>query len=161
MPLLPLAFSLVTPVPWHTDWIWGCPLIVLTVAIHVAGLGLVTRRAVMICDRLTHRGHPITGGAIGLAAITVLATMLHGVEAGVWAMTYCFIGALPDFKSAMLYSVGAMTTYGHDSLALQTHWRMLGAIEALNGWLLFGMSSAFLFWLIQSVWSPEQRRERT
>jgi hypothetical protein len=45
----------------------------------------------------------------------------------------------------MLYSMGAMTTYGHQSLFLEDRWRLLGTIEALNGWLLFGLSTAFLF----------------
>ena len=56
----------------------------------------------------------------------------------------------------MLYSMGAMTTYGHQSLYLEERWWLLGTIEALNGWLLFGLSTAFLFWLIQEV-SPNGR----
>jgi hypothetical protein len=32
-------------------------------------------------------------------------------------------------------------------------------IEALNGWLLFGLSTAFLFWLLQEV-SPGSRAGR-
>jgi hypothetical protein len=54
----------------------------------------------------------------------------------------------------MLYSLGAMTTYGHQNL--EKHWQLLGTIEALNGSLLFGLSTAFLFWLIQEV-SPNNR----
>ena len=78
---------------------------------------------------------------------------------GFWAIAYVFVGALRDFRSAMLYSMGAMTTYGHQSLYLEDKWRLLGTIEALNGWLLFGLSTAFLFWLIQEV-SPKNRTDR-
>ena len=56
-----------------------------------------------------------------------------------------------DFGSAMLYSLGAITTYGHENLDLAAQWKLLGAIEALNGWLLFGLTTAFLFWLFQEV----------
>jgi hypothetical protein len=56
----------------------------------------------------------------------------------------------------MLYSLGAMTTYGHQNLYLQEHWRLIGPIEALNGSLLVGLTTAFLFWLIQEV-SPRNR----
>jgi hypothetical protein len=149
------------PVPWSADWVWGCPLIVLTVIIHVVGLGLIARLDVASYGEGLHYHQRVATGAVILAATTVFATVLHGFEAGVWAISYCFIGALPDFKSAMLYSLGAMTTYGHDVLALQTHWRMLGAIEALNGWLLFGLSGAFLFWIIQTLWSTPQRQQPT
>jgi hypothetical protein len=51
----------------------------------------------------------------------------------------------------MLYSLGAMTTYGHAGVYLQDHWQLLGAIEALSGWLLFGLTGAFLFGMIQEV----------
>jgi hypothetical protein len=52
----------------------------------------------------------------------------------------------------MLYSLNAMTSYGHENLSLEDHWHLLGALEALNGTLLFGLSTAFLFAVIQKVW---------
>ena len=53
----------------------------------------------------------------------------------------------------MLYSLSALTTYGHASALLPDHWKMLGALEALNGALLFGLTTAFLFAMIQEFWS--------
>jgi hypothetical protein len=56
----------------------------------------------------------------------------------------------------MLYSLSALTTYGqtygHASALLPDHWKLLGALEALNGMLLFGLTTAFLFALVQEVW---------
>ena len=86
-----------------------------------------------------------------LGATTLLATCLHGLEAGLWAYAYRFLGALPDLRSSMLYSLNAMTSYGHTNLALEDHWHLLGALEALNGWLLFGLTTAFLFAVIEEV----------
>ncbi len=141
---------------WSADWIWGCPLIVLTVILHVLGLGYIGRKAISIQgDMLKHRHRTATFSVV-VGTTALLATVLHGIETGFWAIAYIFIGALPDFRSAMLYSMGAMTTYGHQSLFLEDRWRLLGTLEALNGWLLFGLSTAFLFWLIQEV-SPNNR----
>ena len=153
------ALSLVMQIqaPWSADWIWGCPLIILTVTVHVLGLGFISQRAVLVCNNILKR-RPIIVFALVMGATILLAIILHGTEAGIWALAYCDLGAIPDFKSAMLYSLGAMTTYGHDELFLAPHWRLLGTIEALNGWLLFGLSSAFLFWLIQEA-SPRVRAE--
>jgi hypothetical protein len=53
----------------------------------------------------------------------------------------------------MLYSLSAMTTYGHASLFLEYKWQLMGALEALNGWLLFGLTTAFLFGIIKKVWA--------
>jgi len=62
------------------------------------------------------------------------------------------LGALHDNKSAMLYSLGAMTTYGHATLILAPNWQMMGTLEALNGWILFGLTTAFLFTTMQKAW---------
>jgi hypothetical protein len=142
---------------WHHDWLWGCPLIVATVTIHVLGLGFISQRAVVIFGNTTTKYRHRRASFVWIMGLTTLsATALHGVESYVWAVTYYLLGALPDMKTATLYSLGAITTYGHTNLALEGRWQLMGAIEALNGWLLFGLSSAFLFWLIQEV-SPSSR----
>ena len=53
-----------------------------------------------------------------------------------------------------------MTTYGHESVSLAPHWQMMGALEALNGMLLFGLTTAFLFAMIQQVWPLTLREGR-
>ncbi len=60
----------------------------------------------------------------------------------------------------MLYSLNAMTSYGHADLLLASHWRMMGALEALNGWILFGLTTTFLFTVIQKAWPHWYERLR-
>jgi hypothetical protein len=151
-----LCFLLDDRAPWGTDWIWGCPLIVITVILHVLGLQSIGNRAVAVHNNFRKRGYPTMSSAAVIGAATLLATILHAIEAGIWGVTFILIGALPDARSAMLYSLGALTTYGHQSVYLEHSWRLLGAIEALNGWLLFGLSTAFLFWLMQEVAPKDQ-----
>jgi hypothetical protein len=87
---------------------------------------------------------------MGITAL--LAAVLHGIEGTTWAAAYRLLGALPDNRSAMLYSINAMTSYGHTSLVLEARWQLMGALEALNGMLLFGLTTAFLFAIIQRIW---------
>jgi hypothetical protein len=89
----------------------------------------------------------------------LLATVLHGIEAATWATACWLLGALPDAKSAMLYSLSAMTT-SHAGLFLEAHWQLIGALEALSGMLLFGLTTAFLFAMIQKVWPLGSRGQR-
>jgi hypothetical protein len=142
--------------PWRADWLWGCPLIVVTVTLHTLGLAYMSRTAIGICNKMKQNVLPKVAFALTMAATTLLATALHGIEASIWGFAYVAIGVLPNAKSAMLYSLGAMTTFGTETVVSEEHWRLLGAIEALNGWLLFGLSTAFLFWLIQES-SPSLR----
>ena|SRR5271154_1861945 len=156
MSIVQAALSILMQVraPWQLDWIWGLPLIVVTVIMHVLGLGFISQKSILMYNNMRKHSRQTAASAVVIGATTLLATILHALEAAIWAVAYLIIGALADSKSAMLYSLGALTTYGHQSVFLEEHWRLLGAIEALNGWLLFGLSTAFLFWLIQEV-SPQ------
>ena len=70
---------------------------------------------------------------------------LHGLEAMMWAAVYVWVGAFGSLSDALLYSVGTITTRGTPGLALPTRWQVMGALEAINGMLLFGISTAFRF----------------
>jgi hypothetical protein len=87
------------------------------------------------------------GGAVGL-----LLAVLHGVEAAIWAAAYLWLGVLDSPTDAILYSVDSMTTRGASGLVLQEHWRMMGALEAADGMLLFGISTAYIFAVMQVYW---------
>ena len=137
---------------WSANWAWSLPLIVLSVVIHVIGLGLINEGVVRVLSGAMGRRHFIFKFAAVMGVTVLLATVLHGTEAAIWATCYWFLGALPDPKLAMLYSLSAMTSYGHASLFLEAQWQLMGALEALNGMLLFGLTTAFLFAMIQKVW---------
>jgi hypothetical protein len=142
----------VKPVSWWADWAWGVPLVLVTVVLHVFGLGLMGQRAVRFASGRLERDHPTLMYLIVVSAITLWATIIHAIEAAIWASAYRTLGALPDLSSAMLYSISALTSYGHAELFLAHRWQLLGAIEPLDGWLLFGLSTAFLFAVIGKVW---------
>ena len=152
--------ELSNPAAWEGNWAWGLPLIVLTSVIHVLGLGLINERVVhALSSQMDHR-HFTSLFAVAMSVTVLLATILHAFEAALWAVAYRLLGALPDTKAAMLYSLSALTTYGHASALLPDHWRLLGALEALNGMLLFGLTTAFLFAMIQQVWPLGSRDRR-
>lgn len=137
---------------WKADWAWSLPLIVLNVVIHVIGLGLINKSVVRVLSGATERRRFMPKFAVVMGVAALLATVLHGIEAATWASAYLLLGALPNTKSAMLYSLIAMTSYGHANLFLEEQWQLMGALEALNGMLLFGLTTAFLFAIIQKVW---------
>jgi hypothetical protein len=137
---------------WSQDWLLGMPMVVLTVLIHVAVLGVIHQRTGRMFSRVAAARHPTAVFTAIMGTVTLMATALHGIECGIWASAYLMIGALSDFRSAMLFSLGAMTSYGQSSVKLDGHWLLMGAIESLNGWLLFGVTTAFLFSVVQRVW---------
>jgi hypothetical protein len=142
---------------WSGDWAWSLPLIVLNVVLHVLGLGFINANVVRILSVVKNHRNYLTIFCVVMGVTVLLATTLHGLEATIWAFAYRLLGAVPDDKSAILYSLEAVTTYGHHNLYLAAHWQLMGALEALNGLILFGLTTAFLYGLIQRVWPAEIR----
>jgi hypothetical protein len=89
-------------------------------------------------------------GVVG--ALGLLLAVLHGIEAAIWATAYLWLGALDSLTDAILYSVDSMTTRGASGLMLQRHWQLMGALEAVDGMLLFGISTAYMFAVMQLYW---------
>ncbi len=141
---------------WSSDWVWGMPLLMLTVVFHVCAF-------VLIVKALMHRVHSERNARnlahffVAIALTALCAAALHGLEATAWAILYVRVGAMSDLSSSMLYSLSAITSYGHSNLFLEDRWRLLGAIEAMNGLILFGLTTAFLFAAIEEV-RPVRRR---
>lgn len=147
-------------IAWNSDWLWSLPIIVVNVIFHVIGLGFINSGILKLLGDIEDRRHFLLLFMLVMGVTTLSATLLHALEAGAWAGAYVALGALPDRKSAMLYSLNAMTTYGHVDEFLAPHWKLMGALEALNGMLLFGLTTAFLYGTIQRVWPIESRRWR-
>jgi hypothetical protein len=129
---------------WSGNWAWSLPLIVLNVMIHVTGMAFVNENLGRVMRGAVRRWRLMPRFAFVMGITTSLATMLHGIEASIWAVAYRALNSLPDYKSTMLYSLTAMTSYGHANLFLGAQWQMMGALEALNGnassWADHGLS---------------------
>ena len=137
-------------------WIWGLSLIVLTIAIHAIGVVVLAIVSLRIRVRMANRRlgpRYVIAIVIGLvAAAGLLLAVLHGIESAIWAAAYLWLGAIDSPLDALLYSVDSMSTRGASGLTLQGHWRMMGALEAVDGMLLFGISTAYIFAMMQAYW---------
>ena len=144
--------------PWEANWAWGLPLILFTVVVHVCGMGLIYERASRLADEVRRGWQAQAMFLVRLAFATLQAAALHGFEAAAWAWAYNYLGAIPSHRDAMLYSLNAITSYGHVAQYLPDGWQLLGALEALNGAMLFGLTTAFLFAIIGKIWPGRERR---
>ena len=138
------------------NWAWGLSLIALTIAIHAMGVVMMAIAGLGIRARLEIRNlglrHVILIVTGGVGAVGLLLAVLHGIEATIWAAAYVWLGALNSPKDAILYSLDSMTTRGASGLLLEPHWQMMGALEAADGMLLFGISTAYIFAEMQVSW---------
>ncbi len=81
---------------------------------------------------------------------TLLALAGHLVEIALWAFALDICGAVGDISAAMYSSAGSYTTSGSD-VVLPPRWKLMGPFEAVTGMLMFGLSTAFIFAVIQRL----------
>jgi hypothetical protein len=132
----------------------GAFLVAVTVAIHAAGSTPWVR--FLVRRHLAEDGSWRSGGSIVPITSTVLVLVfLHAIEITVWAAAYRVLvpdGQLPSFETALYFSFVTFTTLGYGDITLGEGWRLLSGIQALNGILLVGWTTALLFGLVQRTW---------
>ena len=141
----------------YPSWRWGLSLITLTMAFHAVAVVIMGIVAVKIRFRLENRRFnlwnliPIMICIVAVIGLLLAVTLV--IECGIWAAMYLWLGALDSPLDAVLFSIDSMSTRGASGLTLERHWQLMGALEAVIGMLLFGLSTAWLFTVGQAYWS--------
>jgi Ion channel len=128
----------------------GAIAVLCTIFIHALALGAL----VAFVRRETRLGR--TGRAfwrdvsiVGIAMILTLAA--HLIEIALWAVLFVMCGEFAELGTAYYHSAVNYTTLGYGDIVMTPPWRLLGPLEAANGMLMFGVSTAALFALIQRL----------
>jgi hypothetical protein len=67
------------------------------------------------------------------------------------AAVYLAIGAISDLETALYFSTVTFTTLGYGDLTLDASWRLLSALQAANGTIMFGWTTAIVMAAIQRM----------
>jgi hypothetical protein len=134
-------------------------LVTLTFTTHFAGMVVLSA---ILRER---RVHPVNLTSIfgqGLSILFVVLSLfaLHSIQIWTYAFAYLALGQFDGIEPALYFSTSAFTTVGFGDLLLSDEWRMLGAAEAANGFLLIGWSTAFLVAVTARVRAFEADIER-
>jgi hypothetical protein len=138
-------------------------MVLLTVVIHAVGLYAVARLL-----RLEEREeaaahiHPLSarGFATTLAVIVSLIA-LHGTEIWLYAFLYDFLGAVEGLRNAVYFSTTTYGAIGYDDAAMAEGWKLVSAIEGINGIILIGWSTAFFVMIVARLRRPDRRSAKT
>lgn len=132
----------------------GIALVCITTIIHAAFMVVGFR---ILRWRLTRHGperHELSR-AISISAITAWLFVGVVAEALMWALFYLkhpAITALPDLETALYFSMVTFTSVGYGDVVLTGSWRILASIQAANGVIIFGWTTALIFFHIQRVY---------
>lgn len=128
-------------------------MVMITVATHGLGLALLARA--VASEREEEKIHhlpPLSLRGAVFTLVTVLSLfVLHGAEIWSYAALYTALDAFPHFEAALYFSTISYAAIGYGDAALPEQWRLLGAIEGINGVILLGWSTAFFVNLLMRL----------
>jgi hypothetical protein len=87
----------------------------------------------------------LTKHGVLLILVFFIVIVLHMLETALWASFYYWQSLFPDFETSLYFSLTSYTTIGFGDVVLPQKWRLLGAMEGISGVLLCGLSTAFIF----------------
>ena len=128
----------------------GASAVVCTIFLHA----LAVSATVHFVRHARTRGRAGTSVWIDMAIVALVisfAFVAHLLEIAVWAVFFMVCGEFPAFAMACYHSAVNYTTLSYGDIVMTASWRFLGPLEAANGMLLFGVSTALVFAVIQRV----------
>jgi voltage-gated potassium channel Kch len=115
--------------------------------VHVAGMLWMANRVLGYRERTATNRHFSTI----IIAIFSGIVLLHVAEASLWALFYYSRSLFSDFETSLYFSLVSFASIGYGDVLLPEKWRLLGAIEGISGVLLCGVSTAFIFAIVNAM----------
>ena len=134
----------------------GCVTIVINMGIQVM--------AVVLLIRFLSRRFNLNDTSGGFSEDTRLLSIVvmflfagHIVQIVFWGLLFMILGELPDFATAFYHSTVNFASLGYGDIVMSEKWRLLWALEAANGVLMFGLSAGTILSVMQRMFSRHKQ----
>ena len=139
--------------------ILGSVTVIVSMTIQVFAVVLMLRyliTAIAEHERLT------AGFRYESYAITLVLMMLfigHLAQIAIWAILFMLLGEFDSFQTAFYHSAVNFASLGYGDIVMSEDWRLLGAIEASNGVLMFGLSAGTLLSVMTNLFANSKFKD--
>jgi hypothetical protein len=128
--------------------IW--PLLLGTGILIISVLSYAIANAVIVhllvrMIRVGYVGRFFWKNVLVMMLLMMVTAAAHLTEIFLWATAFLACGEISTFEKAFYFSAENYTSLGYGDVVLSERWRLLGPFEAMNGLLLFGLSTALMF----------------
>lgn len=93
-----------------------------------------------------------------LVLVLVVLFAGHLVQIAIWAFLFVRIGEFTEFETAFYHSTVNFATLGYGDIVMSERWRLLGALQAASGVLMFGLSTSALFAVMTNIFRRSRHR---
>jgi voltage-gated potassium channel len=135
-------------------------IVAVCLLLHVSGLLVMAEWLLQHREYFERKGTRIRS-AILLMTLFSGIVILHVTETGIWAVFYYTQELFQNFETSLYFSLTSYTTIGYGDVLLPQKWRLLGAIEGVSGVLLCGVSTAFIFAVMNAMFQIRLQQQST
>jgi hypothetical protein len=102
------------------------------------------------------RKSSVVGGSFGATMVLLCGVMLvlvigNSLQIAVWAGVFMLLEEFTTFSVAVYHSAVNFATLGYGDIVMSEQHRLLGPLEAVNGVLMIGVSTAVVMWALQDA----------
>jgi len=135
----------------------GLPVIFLCLVLQAIFVTLCLRLYVRF--RFAHQERESRTLDILLLSAVMLLTLLGNlVQMCIWATLFVLLGEFGDFGTALYHSGVNFASLGYGDIVMSESWRLLGPLEATNGVMMIGVSTAVMTAAIMDVVKANRAR---
>jgi hypothetical protein len=119
----------------------GCITVVISMGIQVAVVVFMLRYLISVMDNDNRKTDGFGFDTYVISLVLLMLFVGHLVQIAIWAVLFMYIGEFSDFLTAFYHSAVNFASLGYGDIVMSEKWRLLGALEASNGVLMFGLSA--------------------
>jgi len=137
--------------------ILGCFTVFISMGIQVAVVVIMIRYLIGI---VASREPGAKGFGFDTYVISMVLTILfvgHLFQIAIWAGLFIYLGEFSDFLTAFYNSSVNFASLGYGDIVMSEKWRLLGALEASNGVLMFGLSAGTLLAIMTRLFARHRQ----
>lgn len=130
----------------------GTLVMVLNLGIQVLAIAFLIRFFSSRIGNGTHAPSFINDAKV-LSVVMAVLMVGHAFMFATWAQLFVWLGEFGDFATAFYHSTVNFTSLGYGDIVMSDARRLLGALEAANGVLMFGLSAGAILSVMNGMFS--------
>ncbi len=132
----------------------GCVTIFISMGVQITAVVFTLQYLTkLIADNKFSQNKTFTFDAYVISVVLVMLFVGHLVQVGIWALLFVQLGEFSNFETAFYHSTVNFASLGYGDIVMSEDWRLLGALEASNGVLMFGLSAGALLSIMSALFA--------
>jgi len=132
----------------------------------VANMGIQVMAVVLLIRYFVRKlatggfGNSVRADTRTISIVLLVLFAGHIAQFATWAALFVALGEFSDFDTAFYHSTVNFAALGYGDIVMSEKWRLLGALEAANGVLMFGLTAGTILSVMNRLFSRHAEDDR-